>query len=33
MDNTNDFDFLLDLLESDLVTSSDEELEAELASK
>lgn len=31
MDNTNEFDFLLDLLESDLVTASDEELEAELA--
>ena len=31
MDNTNDFDFLLDLLESDLITVSDERLEAELA--
>ncbi len=29
---TNEFDFLLDLEESDLVTSSDEELEALLAS-
>lgn len=30
MDNTNSFDFLLDLIESDLVTVSDDELEYEL---